>query len=490
MAKNPNAGMRLVRYFMFPSVANYFFLFILALTVLSLLGTMAGCGGGGDNDTPPSDPKNVGGGYTLKASGGTLNDGVGTNGLVVLTTLRDSGGNGPGAAGWMVTITGPGISVPLTESYDDGSTSSYIIWMWDSITPLTGTYTASATNGTTTLTYGFTIDATKMLQPRAVTKLGSIVSWNAVTGAGSYFYTVTNGSGTPVMNGDLPVATTSFTLPGLPDGSYLAEVYAYTGDISALGNDQSSSPVLPAQENVSFSATEFILNASYAMDARVGVLYEGTTGAAPATDHYGLVIWSSILTAPASTATVPTPPAGDWNITVTGPGLPLATAADALKFKYPATYAQYAYWDYRTLDPSGGPYTVTAVSSYGTATISQVISIPTPTAKLPLPTGVAVTPGNGGGASASWNPVPGAGSYYVNVWTDVDGTYTEIAGSWVNATSALILNGTLTKNITYDLYVTSCTLDMTDVTTVPPSDPGSQVNMSDPVFTYTTFIAQ
>ncbi len=460
-----------------------------ALIVFTTATMIAGCGGGG-NDNSPSPPTNVGGGYTLMVSGGTLNHGASSDGLVILAALRDSAGNGPGAAsGWKVTITGPGIGVPLMESYDDSSSASYITWMWDDITPVSGSYTARAGNGITTLTYSFSIDATKRLQAISVTKLGDTVSWNPVTGTGSYYYSVTNGTGGLVTDGYLLPGTTFFTLPFLSGGSYLVEVYAYTTNRIDLMNDTSASPVLSSPENMARRALDFLVGGSYGLDARGGVLYEGATGTAPPTDHFGLAIWTSILTVPTSSVSSPTPPAGDWNVTVTGPGLPPANDVNAVKFKYPATYSHYLYWDYGFV-PQSGSYTVTAVSSSGTSTISQIFSVPTTTAKLPIATGITVTTSNGGGAAASWSPVAGAASYYVNIWRMVGSVYTEIAARWVSATSAIIPNGTLTKGVEYDLYVTASTLDMTSSTVVPPPSPGSQVNMSDTVFTYRTFIAQ
>ncbi len=139
--------------------------------------------------------------------------------------------------------------------------------------------------------------------------------------------------------------------------------------------------------------------------------------------------------------------------------------------------------------------------SSGSTTISQTFTIPGPTSQLPIAIGLSVTPVNGGGATVNWSLVPGANSYYVNVWTcagsaapnlacSTGGTYQEIAGNWVNATSAIIPTGTLTPGVAYDVYVTACQQDMTDTTTVPPADPGTQVDMSDTTFTYATFTAQ
>ncbi len=450
-------------------------------SVIFLL-SLTSCGGGSSG---PSGPSNVGGGYTLQVSGGTLNDGTATKGLVVLATLRDDAGNGPGGtAGWTITITGPGISVPLTVNYDDGSSGSYIVWIWNYITPPSGTntYTARATNGTTTLTYTFNVNATTNLsQPTGLIRSGNTISWNLLTGAGSYYYSVTDGTGASVAHGVLPATTASFTLSGLPDGSYLVEVYAHTNNLYDLGSDPSPSPALLPQENTSLAILDFIVNGSYALDARGGVLYEGEypTG----TPHYGLVIWSSILT----TTATPTPPAGDWVVSVTGPGI-----TTPIVFTYPRTDSQYVYWDFGIVPvpAASGTYTVTATPAAGGTLISQTFTITNPTSQLPVATGLTATPTNGGGATISWTAVAGANSYYVNVWTDVNGVYTEVAGRWVTSTSTTITNGTLTKGVAYDVYVTACQLNMTDTTSVPPTAPGAQVDMSDTTFTYATITAQ
>lgn len=466
-----------------------------------LIVAVASCGGGGGGGgTPP--PPNVGGGYTLLAAGGTLNDGTPTKGLVVLATLRDSEGNGPGAAaGWTVTITGPGIITPLTENYDDGSPSSYITWRWKNITPQTAVYKASATNGSVTLTYNFSIDDTKTLPNTSLTKLSSVISWSSVTNVGSYYYLVTDGSGTAADYGYLDSSQKSLTLPVLPDGSYQVSVYAHTKNRLDLMTDTSQTPDLPAQENMSLSQTSFSVSGSgsgYYLNARGGTLYMGQveSGEPPVVkDIYGLSIWTSII-APGGT-----PPAGPWTVKVTGPGLPLLTDPAVFTFTYPGTYSHYLYWDFGFV-PKSGTYTVTATN--GATTLTDSFSIPNVSAKLPMATGITLTQtsGNGGG-SVTWNSVPGAGSYYVNIWTCVgsgsvnepegctnNGIYSEIAAGWVNTNSAGISNGTFDKGIIYDVYITASSLDMTTMKTSPPPTPGTQVDMSDTYFTYYTFEAK
>jgi hypothetical protein len=170
-------------------------------------------------------------------------------------------------------------------------------------------------------------------------------------------------------------------------------------------------------------------------------------------------------------------------MTVTGPGI-----TTPITFTYPRTYSQYVYWDFGMV-PAPGTYTVSAIASGGTTTVSHIFTIPAATSKLPVATGLTVTPVSGGGATVGWSAVSGAKSYYVNVWTTAGGIYTEVAGAWVTSISAIIPNKTLTQGVEYDIYVTACESDMTDISSVPPADPGDQVDMSDTTFTYETIVA-
>lgn len=443
--------------------------------------------GSDTSDTPPdtSSPLNVGGGYTLVVSGGTLNDGSGVNGLTVLATLRDDSGYGPGgAAGWEIEITGPGIVSPLVVSYEDGSPASYSTWWWEQTDPQSGTYTATASDGTTTLIYDFSIQSSSNLSQPDVNVAGTTVFWDPVSGAGSYYYELTDGSGVTSTYGYIesdPLLTQySFELPAaLPDGSYLVSVYALTANRLALGEDNAAWPSLPAQENDAVKTIDFVqggTGSGYVLNARGGVLYEGSFFS---TDYYGLVVWTSILT----TTTPETAPAGNWDVTVTGPGI-----ATPITFTYPKTDSHYIYWDFGTV-PDSGTYTVSAIATGSTTTLSTTFTVPNTTSKLPVATGLAATATSGGGASVSWNSVSGAGSYYVNIWAEIDGYYTEVAGGWVNATSAIIPSGTLTEGVTYDVYVSACQLDMMDMNSVPlPVAPDSQVDMSDTTFGYDTIV--
>jgi hypothetical protein len=305
---------------------------------------------------------------------------------------------------------------------------------------------------------------------------GDVISWSPVADAGSYYYQVRDGNNTLVTNGYLSKSLTSFVLPSLPDGSYLVQVYAQTKNRIELMADSSVAPVLPSQENVSVSEYSFPVGGAgngYYFNARGGVLYMGQDPSG--TDQYGLAIWTSILNSATGS-----PPAGDWTVTVTGPDI-----TEQLTFIYPKTKAHYLYWEYGVI-PASGLYTVTATAPGYTLTGS--FTIPNITAKLSVAGSLSASPTTGGGASATWAAVAGAGSYYVNVWTYVSDVYTEIAGGWVNTNAALIPNGTLSKGVAYDLYVTASSLDMTVNTA--PSSPGVQVDISDTTFTYSSFIAQ
>ena len=461
---------------------------ILALSVILLLG-LTGCHGGKKNDSPASSS-----GYTFKVSGGTLNDSTDPKGLVVLATLRDSAGNGPGgAAGWQITITGPGIDTPLVVDYDDGSPSSYTTWWWKNIEPKTGTYTASASNDSFTLTGSFTIDPASCLLSTTLSKSGDgTISWPTVTDAGSYYYHLTDGNGTVADSGYLSSNQISFVLPTLPDGDYQVEVFAHTKNRLELMTDSSSAPTLPTHENMSVSRLSFPVSgvgSGYYLNTSGGVLYMGMdTSLDPAANQYGLAVWTSIRASTDGTA-----PAGDWNVTVTGPGI-----NGSLLFTYPATYSHYLYWDFGSV-PGVGLYTVAATN--GSAILTDSFTIPNTISQLPVATGIAAGTASGG-YSVTWDEVQGASSYYLNLWTCVGagskntpdgctagGQYAEIAGGWVNTASAFVQNSTLANGFVYDVYVTASALDMTTTSNTPPPTPGTQVDMSDTTYTYYTFTA-
>jgi hypothetical protein len=467
----------------YPSRISFPFRFLVFVLVLLIFPS---CSDKKNKDNSVPSPTS---GFTLTVSGGTLNNGTTEKGLVVLATLRNSAGSGPGgAADWQITITGPGISSPLIVAYDDGSPSSYITWRWDNIEPQSGTYTATASNGTFSLVRTFTIDSTKTLSTTTLSKSGDTISWPSVTDAGSYYYQIKDGYGTVADSGYLSSSLTSFVTPTLPDGDYQVEVYAHTRNRIALMTDPSSDPTLPAQENMSVSKLTLPISGTgsgYYLKAAGGVLYMGKDF--DGVDQYSLAVWSSI-----QTSTGGTPPSGNWNMSVTGPGI-----SGSFSFTYPAAYSHYLDWDFWSV-PSAGLYDVSATN--GVITLTDSFTIPNTTSQFPVATNLAVN-SSAGGYTISWNAVPGASSYYVNLWTCVGagsqnteygctngGQYTETAGRWVNTTSAFVQDTTLTSGLVYDVYVTASAVDMTTNTT-PPA-PGAQTDMSDTTFTYVAFTAQ
>ncbi|WP_243374937.1 hypothetical protein [Geotalea sp. SG265] len=461
--------------------------FFKVMFLVLMAGLIAACGGGGNSpgsnnaNVNLSSTTNVGGGYTLTASGGTLNDGSTAKGLALLVTLRDSNGNGPGLnGGWQISLTGPGITRPLMAKYDDGAPSSYQIWRWQDITPSSGTYTATASNGAVTISSTFNLSTSSTIPRAAISKTGSTISWNPVSGAGSYYYKLTDGTGSTVSSGfiDGATASPSLQLPGLTDGSYLVEVLAYSQNFTTLMSDTAAAPSLAAPNNCSVASLDMVLAGgaagSYNLAAKGGILYLGKD--AKGVDQYGLTVWTSLLTSTDTT------PAGDWTITVTGPGI-----ATPLSFTYPRTNSHYLYWDFGTT-PLSGTYTVTAAASGYSLTSN--FTIPDLSAQLPVVTNIAVIP-TSSNYGVSWGGVPGAASYYVSIWTMINGVYTEVQGLWVggSAFAASLARSSLTKGTTYDVYVTAASVDMTTSGSVPPPSP-VQVNMSDNTYRAVSFTAQ
>ncbi len=451
------------------------------LSSIILLLLLSSCGGGGS-----STPSNVGGGYTLQVSGGTLNDGSGANGLVVLATLRDSEGYGP-TYPWTVTITGPDIPAdnPLTVNYEMGQ--SYMSWEWYGFEPSSGTYRATATNhdGSVTVYYDFSITNNSTIarpSPGASTS-GNIVtlSWSAVTGASSYYYEVCPPSFTqPCLYYFTTGLTGTASFTGLSSGDYLIRVRAYTSDRTSVRS-------LAPQENVSEYSFSYPVSADpaasgYTLLAAGGILDYGLQGPAGAA-IYGLSLWTSIADNNAA-------PTGNWNITVQDPnGL-------TTNYIYPANVKHYAYW-YYGIEPAPGTYNVTA--TYGGVTKTAVFSISATssgmTPQLSLPSGISATPVNTNDWNIAWSALSGAGSYYVNIWseewnsTTKQWEYNEVYGQWVDSltTSLIVPAATFTPGTQYDVYVTAHKVDMSNAA-LPSSTP-TRADMSENYNPY-SFIAQ
>lgn len=248
--------------------------FILSAFVLLLSFVSASCSG--KKDSP--DLHNVGGGYTLLVSGGTLNDGSGAKGLVILATLRDSDGRGPNIP-WTIKITGPGISAsaPIEVEYQN---HNYMSWEWAGFEPISGTYRATATSldGKVSIYYDFSINNTTTLARPApsVRSSGSsyTLTWPPVSGAASYSYEIVPPSGGVTVYGY--VTNNSVDLGVLTIGDYLVRVRAYSSNRVLL-------QALPPQENVSeYSFTSPIggdqTSDNYSFNAALGIMDYGLRG--------------------------------------------------------------------------------------------------------------------------------------------------------------------------------------------------------------------
>ncbi len=438
------------------------------------------CKGKGHSTTPA----NVGGGYTLEVSGGTLNDGSGMNGLVILATLRDSQGYGP-TLPWTISIAGPGISpaAPLEVQYQSGN---YRSWEWESFEPLSGQYRATAVNfdGSIRMYRDFTIDSSSRLARPApgASSIGNTVtiSWPAVADASSYYYEVcapiTSSDG--CIYGYSTALTEDVAFSSLTSGDYLIRIRAYASNRLLLQS-------VPTQENVSDYVFTYPVGGdetsnSYRFDAAWGVLDYDLHGPG-GVPIYGLALWTSILYGN------PTPdaaPPGDWNISVSGPnGL-------AVNFIYPKGETQRAYW-YYSIEPRPGTYTVTA--TYGTARKDLILTIPAATSTLAPPAGINATLNTTtNDISLSWNPVQNAKSYYVNLWADIWNAatqqydYQEVWGSWVLSTNAVISKSAsaIPSGLACDVYVTAYEVDMSPSAPLP-SPPPMRADMSENYYGYT-----
>ncbi len=461
--------------------------FSIVIFLFTLFLWSCGGGGGGGNNTP-AGATNVGGGYTLEVSGGTLNDGSGSNGLVVLATLRDSQGFGPTSV-WSITLTDPGNNI-LAVEYNDARLGSYQSWEWANWTPASGTYHASATDGVTTLHYDFTVITSVLPLPAPnANSLGNdiTISWPAISGAGSYFYKVCSPDSS-CISGMTTGTSEIVTFATLTAGDYTVEVDADTTDLLALYTDHATSPSLAPHENVSTHSFIYPIGSSvnqsdFSLTASGGVLDYDNSG--PAGPIYGLSLWASLQDI--TTKPTPTAPSGSWNISVSDPN------GRVLSYIYPAGVQQFAYW-YYGIEPVIGTYTVTA--TYGTTVETATFSLAntTPTL-LPLSyTNISsslvsnATNSTLSDVDITWPAVTNAKSYYVSLWADVwdnaanQWNYEEVWGSWVNATSALVINGEVPSGLLCDVYVDAYAVDMT--TTAPPTPSPARVDMSENYWGY------
>lgn len=462
-----------------------FALILITLVALLMTAALTGCGGGDNGSGLLGPGANTGGGYTLVASGGTLNDGYGSKGLVILVTLRDSDGWGPSLP-WTVEITGPGISSgsPLTIDYQDGRPGSFALWEWSASDPASGTYRATATNfdNSVTIHYDFNVSGSDSLArpaPYTSSSGGNItLHWPSVSGAKSYTYEVFPPGGGPSVFGC--ITTTSVNLGALANGDYLVLVRAYSANLLGLDASRSASPALPSKANVSEYLFSFPVggdqtSTSYSLNAAGGVLDFGYVGPGDS-PIYGLGIWTSILY---GTPNPNSAPSGDWNIRVTDPN------GQVLDYIYPAGEQHYAFW-YYDVEPVIGTYTVTA--TYGGASRTVNFSLSNLTPALARPSNLAASKLGNNDISVTWNAVAGAKSYYLSLWADIWNNatkqydFTEVWGGWVNTNGATIPYGSVAAGLTCYAYATAYQVDMT--TASPPGTLPTRADMSENYYGY------
>jgi hypothetical protein len=469
------------KLFSHASARSAFALILTTLFTFLITAVFSGCGGKGGSAPPPS---NVGGGFTLVASGGTLNDGSGVKGLSVLTTLRDNQGWGPTQV-WTITITDPDSNI-LTAEYNDQRLGSYMNWEWAGFDPSPGTYHAAATNGIVTISYDFSVtsDVIQRPAPNATSSPSAItVAWPSVAGAGSYSYQICTPASTCVSDlTTLTSETVSFST--LTAGDYFIRVKAYATDRPALYADHAASPGLASHENISEYSFSFPIggdqnSGNYSLHAAGGVVDYGLRGPGNI-PIYGIAFWSSILF---GTPTPNAAPDGDWNITIKNSSN--VTIAD---FIYPKGSEHYAYW-YYGIEPATGSYTVTA--TYGTAsrTASFTIDNSVLTSHLALPAGISATK-TGSDINLTWNAVTLAKSYYVSLYAIIwDASakqydYREVWGKWVSTAGTTILKSgsTIPAGLEGDVYVTAYEVDM--AAAAPPGTTPARADMSENLYGY------
>lgn len=401
-----------------------------AALALSLAAGCAGSDSGGD-------------GYTLQARGGTYVDGTGRLGLAVLTTLRDGDGAGPADA-WSGTLSGPAGTVGAGVTYASPGARSWFTTVWPEEPAYAGTYElglaapdGSALSSAFELSEGYGIPPP---QP-AASEDGSSISWPAVPGASAYECVVLGEAG-PAARSLTPATTCD--LGGLPAGSWIASVFAYSADLTAIAASASATPALPDRFDVSEARLAFRREDGSppvaALAAVGGGFHDGTSW-----PGRGLAIWVSILNGDGTATAEP------WAVEVVGPGLP---ATGALTLTYPANFSRLMVWT-ASIPAASGSYGLVARSASGSAARAFTIgALPT----IDAPTGIVARAGAQGSADVAWAGVAGAASYLVTARDATTGDY--VSAQWVAGTTASFPPATFVADRAYEVQVAATDADM------------------------------
>lgn len=186
----------------------------------------------------------------LVAAGGAIDWGIGERTLAVWLSILNADGT-PTASPWSVSVTGPGLSSPITFTYP-ANFSRRLLWSYyDAATP--GLYTATAASSSGTFTGSFSVGAPAVLDiPTGVTAAGgaqgsATVDWTPVTGARSYLVGVWQGA-TFVTSQWVSAPPASFPQGSFTPGTY--DVYVAATDADMTGGER------PAQVAVAENTME------------------------------------------------------------------------------------------------------------------------------------------------------------------------------------------------------------------------------------------
>lgn len=381
------------------------------------------------------------GAVALQARVGTYSDGSGTEGLALLTTLRDARGAMPEGT-WTLTLGDLDGALGLPFELPAGTEGGVATFWWPDrgFHPLASYTVKAAQAGVGVASASAQASAPPLALPQVeLTPDGTALTWPAVPLAEGYACRVYAGEA-------LQLSTTSrepgCALGALPPGAYRASVLALNVDLAALRESTAPEPSLPSEFHVSEGRLAFTRATAGApaltAQAAGGALFYGS-------QQPGLALWLSLKGANG------TPLAAPWQVEILGPGL----SSDApLRLTYPADVARLLVWSYE-LPATPGRYTLSAVS--GANAVSAVFSVGTPAA-LPAPAGVQVTPGASGAATVRWGAASGARAYYASAYRTATGDF--VGGLWVTTTDARFPSGTFAPGQTYDVYVAATNADL------------------------------
>jgi hypothetical protein len=390
--------------------------------------------------------------YELTFVPGTYNDGSGRTGLAALLTLRDGDGRGPAAgANGVLMADGTIVQTFQVGSAEAAATGAYV---WPDVLVSPGSrYTVRLTIPglpevhTTTFVVP---DRAPLAPPElALSDDARQLSWTLPSGAVTFTCEASSGG---LVQFHATTAGSPCDLSALPPGSYTARVLAFSSDPEAIRLSSEQRPALPKTFSVSEGRIGFVKGGDGAVALRaraVGGRFD--YGA----QKRGLAVWMSLTGAGGAM------PTESFKIEIVGPGI---SGSAPMTVSYPEGVDRFIIWSY-DVEARPGRYTLLATSS--TRSVSASFSVPEQGPGLSSPTNVVATAFGAGGANVSWEPVAGAASYFVGVWTRRSGLYS--TGRWVTGSTTRFDPGTFAMGTAYDVYVAASNVDMTLPAAVPES---------------------